>query len=161
MVCRCYERSLLLDPSQSTLWIERGTFSYTIHSFCSNLLKKLWYSCSGKDIQDERWLHHYMLGKIAEKKEEDPQIFVEHYTKASELLHEIGATYPFHICYSAPQPLAVETLELYYRVHACILKSLEDNEDKPLPGQTIKVFKEAINRFGKSSFVTKVSDCVR
>jgi hypothetical protein len=42
MVCKCYERALQLDPTQSTLWIERGTFSYTIHSFCSNLLKKVY-----------------------------------------------------------------------------------------------------------------------
>ena len=32
-----------------------------------------------EEVQDERWLHHYMLGKIAEKKEEDITVALNHY----------------------------------------------------------------------------------
>ncbi|XP_073971661.1 calcineurin-binding protein cabin-1-like isoform X2 [Rhodnius prolixus] len=188
MVCKSYERALELDPGQCTLWIERGTFSYTIHSFCSNVLKKeqnlsiemysilekqkdsmlnaakfcfssankLWYSVGGRDLQDERWLHHYMLGKIAKKQDADPDVIIGHYVKSAELLHEIGATYPSQINYSSPQFLSVEALELYYRVHASILKCLEESEDRPLPESTIRVFKNAINTLSQCPFVLQV-----
>lgn len=28
---------------------------------------------------DERWLYHYMLAKVAEKKQEDPNVYLQHY----------------------------------------------------------------------------------
>lgn len=31
--------------------------------------------------QDERWLHQYMQGKIAEKQGKDPNIYMTHYMK--------------------------------------------------------------------------------
>lgn len=32
---------------------------------------------------DERWLHHYMLGKIAEKLKKDPSEYLNHYWEVS------------------------------------------------------------------------------
>lgn len=32
---------------------------------------------------DERWLYHYMLAKVSEKKQEDPNIYLQHYLTVS------------------------------------------------------------------------------
>ncbi|XP_044577498.1 calcineurin-binding protein cabin-1-like [Cotesia glomerata] len=83
-------------------------------------------------MQDERWLYHYMLAKIAEKKNHDPPIFLEHYGKASELLHKNNAYYPKKISHKNAHYLSIEALEVHYRIHASILKHLELFEGKPL-----------------------------
>lgn len=41
MSCRCYKTSLDMDSGLATLWIEYGSFSYMVHSFCSRLLKQV------------------------------------------------------------------------------------------------------------------------
>ncbi|XP_075228430.1 calcineurin-binding protein cabin-1-like isoform X2 [Lycorma delicatula] len=182
MSCKCYQRSLQLDPEQSTLWIEYGSFSYMVHSFCSRLLNQeqnlslelfeiletqkdemlgtaftcftsantLWsrYEKMGiePEIQDERWLHHYMLGKIAEKREEKPIVYLNHFMQAVKFLHQNNAKYPEHISYSNPQLYSVEALELYYRIHACILKSVEQSEDQPLTEDLRQYFYEVLEK---------------
>lgn len=83
-------------------------------------------------MQDERWLYHYMLAKISEKKNEDPPIFLDHYATASELLHKNNAHYPKRISHKNANYLSIEALEVHYRIHACILKYLEQHEGKPL-----------------------------
>lgn len=35
-------------------------------------------------MQDERWLHHYMLGKIAEKRQEPASQYLSHYLKVND-----------------------------------------------------------------------------
>lgn len=42
---------------------------------------------------EEKWLQHYMLGKVAEKNEADPAVFLKHYLKVSprsrlKVIHE-------------------------------------------------------------------------
>lgn len=40
------------------------------------------------DVNDEKWLCHYMLGKIAEKRKEDPNVYLNHYLMVRpELFH--------------------------------------------------------------------------
>lgn len=34
---------------------------------------------NNNDMNDEKWLCHYMLGKIAEKRREDPGVYLNHY----------------------------------------------------------------------------------
>lgn len=41
MTSRCYKHSLKFSPENTTLLIEYGTFTYSIHSFCSRLLKQV------------------------------------------------------------------------------------------------------------------------
>lgn len=41
MAGRCYKHSLKISPENTTLLIEYGTFTYSIHSFCSRLLKQV------------------------------------------------------------------------------------------------------------------------
>ena len=49
---------------------------------CFTSANRIYSACQGIDEpQDERWLYQYMLAKIAEKKSEDPPIFLRHYVK--------------------------------------------------------------------------------
>ena len=43
---------------------------------------KVWYSIGETvGLQDERWLHQYMLGKVAEKRDRDRHSYLQHYCK--------------------------------------------------------------------------------
>uniref|UniRef100_UPI0037E77329 calcineurin-binding protein cabin-1 n=1 Tax=Semicossyphus pulcher TaxID=241346 RepID=UPI0037E77329 len=156
-VLNCFKRALEIDSSNLSLWIEYGTISYALHSFASRQLKQ-WrnelppevvkqmeerrdsmletaFQCfqgaSGCecDSDEEEWLIHYMLGKIAEKRKQSPVEFLQVYKKAAHYLHEEAARYPRKIHYHNPPDLAMEALELHFRLSATILKLLE--ADKP------------------------------
>ncbi|XP_063171973.1 calcineurin-binding protein cabin-1-like isoform X2 [Candoia aspera] len=149
-VLNCFKRALEIDGSNLSLWIEYGTISYALHSFASRQLKQ-WKSelpsevvqqmeerrngmletakhcftsashCEG-DGDEEEWLIHYMLGKIAEKQKQPPGVYLFHYKQAGHFLHEEAARYPKKIHYHNPPELAMEALEVYFRLHASILK---------------------------------------
>lgn len=70
---------------------------------------------TGETVEDELWIHHYMLGKINEKMKEDPEEFLKQYELAGQLLHSQGAPYPSKMNYYSPPELAIEALEIYYR----------------------------------------------
>lgn len=78
-------------------------------------------------VHKEEWIHNYFLGKIAEKKasihHENPTIALNYYHASSYHLDKDGAKYPDRIKYT-PQRYALETLEVFYRAHACTLKWL-------------------------------------
>lgn len=105
--------------------------------------------------QDERWLHHYMLGKICEK--DGDFNYLDHYEKASELLYENEAEFPSKVGYTAPQTLAIEALEIYYRVHVCVIKTLELNEGKPLDTKTRQLFNKHLSLCAKGPFAKQLS----
>uniref|UniRef100_A0A8C6YEF5 Calcineurin-binding protein cabin-1 n=1 Tax=Naja naja TaxID=35670 RepID=A0A8C6YEF5_NAJNA len=139
-VLSCFKRALEIDGSNLSLWIEYGTISYTLHSFASRQLKQ-WKSelplevvqqmeerrngmletakhcftsasrCEG-DGDEEEWLIHYMLGKIAEKQKQPPGVYLFHYKQAGHFLHEEAARYPKKIHYHNPPELAMEALEV-------------------------------------------------
>uniref|UniRef100_A0ABM5F2R0 Calcineurin-binding protein cabin-1 isoform X1 n=1 Tax=Pogona vitticeps TaxID=103695 RepID=A0ABM5F2R0_9SAUR len=149
-VLNCFKRALEIDRSNLSLWIEYGTMSFALHSFASRQLKQ-WRSelppevvqqmeerrngmletakhcftsashCEG-DGDEEDWLIHYMLGKIAEKQKQAPEVYLLHYKQAAHFLHEEAARYPKKIHYHNPPELAMEALEVYFRLHASILK---------------------------------------
>uniref|UniRef100_A0AAQ5YXB1 Calcineurin-binding protein cabin-1 n=1 Tax=Amphiprion ocellaris TaxID=80972 RepID=A0AAQ5YXB1_AMPOC len=155
-VLNCFKRALEIDSSNLSLWIEYGTISYALHSFASRQLKQ-WRnelppevikqmeerrdsmlqtafqcfqgasSCEG-DSDEEEWLIHYMLGKIAEKRKQPPVEYLKLYNKAAHYLHEEAARYPRKIHYHNPPDLAMEALELHFRLSATILKLLEADE---------------------------------
>ncbi|XP_041793310.1 calcineurin-binding protein cabin-1 isoform X5 [Chelmon rostratus] len=155
-VLNCFKRALEIDGSNLSLWIEYGTISYALHSFASRQLKQ-WRSelppevvkqmeerrdsmletafqcfqgasrCEC-DSDEEEWLIHYMLGKIAEKRKQIPVEYLQLYKKAAHYLHEEAARYPRKIHYHNPPDLAMEALELHFRLSATILKLLEANE---------------------------------
>ncbi|XP_057600763.1 calcineurin-binding protein cabin-1 isoform X3 [Hippopotamus amphibius kiboko] len=151
-VLSCFRRALEIDSSNLSLWIEFGTMSYALHSFASRQLKQ-WKPelppelvqqmeerrdsmletarhcftsaarCEG-DGDEEEWLIHYMLGKVAEKQQRPPAVYLRHYQQAGRCLHEEAARYPKKIHYHNPPELAMEALEVYFRLHASILKLL-------------------------------------
>ncbi|KAM9858179.1 calcineurin-binding protein cabin-1 [Aulostomus maculatus] len=155
-VLNCFKRALEIDSSNLSLWIEYGTISYALHSFASRQLKQ-WCNelppevvkqmeerrdsmletasqcfqgasrCEG-DSDEEEWLIHYMLGKIAEKRKQSPVEYLQLYKKAAHFLHEEAARYPRKIHYHNPPDLAMEALELHFRLSATILKLLEANK---------------------------------
>ena len=83
------------------------------------------------DDQDERWLHYYMLGKVAEKRFKPFSELIEHYQRAAQLLEESSAAYPRKITYNTPPQLSVEALEIHYRIHSQCLKTLMSFEGRP------------------------------
>lgn len=67
--------------------------------------------CEG-DGDEEEWLIHYMLGKVAEKQQQPPTVYLLHYRQAGHYLHEEAARYPKKIHYHNPPELAMEALEV-------------------------------------------------
>ncbi|XP_048242654.1 calcineurin-binding protein cabin-1-like [Haliotis rufescens] len=151
---RCFRRAVEIDETQRNLWIEYGSLAYQLHSHASRQLKmRDWFplyeellgivtdtkqemlqiaqNCYWKaseceaDGSEEEWLHHYMIGKVKEKKRCHPKEYLEHYRQAAIYLHEDEAFYPKKITYAnSPPKLALEALEVFYRLHVAILKQL-------------------------------------
>ncbi|CAJ0932526.1 unnamed protein product, partial [Ranitomeya imitator] len=170
-VLNCFKRALEIDASNLSLWIEYGTMSYALHSFASRQIKQ-WLTelspeavallkerrnsmletakqcftsaslCEG-DGDEEEWLIHYMLGKIYEKQKMAPELYLQHYKQAAHYLHEEAARYPKKIHYHNPPELAMEALEVYFRLHASVLKLLEKNYQELDTKMLFTVMKEA------------------
>ncbi|CAH0402555.1 unnamed protein product [Chilo suppressalis] len=188
-IIRCFKRALDLDPTHCNMWIEYGIFVYTVHSFCSRLLKQDSESLSMEDFEslekqkenmlnttqkcfitvledlnsstdtekanEDSWLHYYMLGKVAEKKNKPPSVYLDYYMQGVKSLQETDATYPLKINYSSPTHLCIEVLELHYRIHASILKYIEQHENKPIPASVGKVFINCIEGWRNGPFSKK------
>uniref|UniRef100_A0A2C9JR21 Calcineurin-binding protein cabin-1 n=1 Tax=Biomphalaria glabrata TaxID=6526 RepID=A0A2C9JR21_BIOGL len=149
---RCFRRAVELQKGSRKLWLEYGSLAYQLHTHASRqskykdllsigaevimnsishqekslLLAKQNYlqarECQG-DGTEEDWLTHYMLGKIAEKEKESPEVYLEHYKQAAICLHNEEAVYPKKIQFaSIPPHLALEALEVFYRLHVSALK---------------------------------------
>jgi len=56
-------------------------------------------------------MHHYVLGKIAEKNDDNSTLFMDHYLKAVQFLDSYGAKFPENIIYTTPQFYSIEVLE--------------------------------------------------
>ena len=52
---------------------------------CFSSASKIYVACQAEETQDERWLYQYMLAKIAEKQNEDPPVFLNHYSKVCQI----------------------------------------------------------------------------
>lgn len=175
---RCFQKAVELDPENTTMWIEFGSFAYTVHSFCSRLLKTETDSLSmemftkieeekdkmlslteqcfktvEKLDQEEPWLPQYMLGKVAEKRGEAPVVFLQHYRAAAKLLFESNALYPLSLNYEPPQHYAFEAHEVHYRIHASILKHLEIMEGKYLSEEVECLYKETLDEAANGPFM--------
>lgn len=122
---------------------------------CFTAANIAWQANEGE--HDERWLHHYMLGKISEKRKQEPAAYLEHYNKAGKLLFENKATYPLKINYNNPQHLSMEALEIHYRIHAAILKYLELHEDKPLSRTVGKIFQKYLKDANNGLFANPLT----
>uniref|UniRef100_A0A182REV5 Calcineurin-binding protein cabin-1 MEF2-binding domain-containing protein n=1 Tax=Anopheles funestus TaxID=62324 RepID=A0A182REV5_ANOFN len=105
---------------------------------------------NGHNHEDEIWLHHYMLGKIAEKKKEHPAVYLTHYLKSAKYLYECNATYPIKINHSSPSQLAIEALEIFYRINAAIIKYVEQHS--PINKKTSRLFLRTLKELSTSPF---------
>lgn len=102
------------------------------------------------DNHEERWLCEFMLGKIAEKKKEPPTSFLNHYRKSEKYLYDDNATYPIKINHNNPTHLAIESLEVFYRINACIMKYLEQHGK--INKATAKLFMKVLKELSTSAF---------
>lgn len=73
-------------------------------------------------------------------------------------MNENNATYPDKINYHNPQHLAIEALEIHYRIHASILKYLELHEGKTISNCTGKIFKKSLDQSKLYETTTKVPE---
>ncbi|KAF3422681.1 hypothetical protein E2986_06783 [Frieseomelitta varia] len=157
--------SRLLKQETDTLSMERFEVLETRKEEMLEIAYQCFQSCArlfigtkdGTIPHDERWLYQYMLGKVAEKKNQDPPVYLEHYSKASELLYNNNAQYPRRISHKCPQPLSVEALEVHYRIHASILKYLEQHEGKPVKKSLGQLLQYHLEKCAKGPFVKYTS----
>jgi calcineurin-binding protein cabin-1 len=103
-----------------------------------------------EEDHDEKWYYEYMLGKIAEKKKEAPLVYLNHYLQSAKYLYEDNATYPIKINHNNPTHLAIESLEVFYRITACIMKYLEQHSKVNKP--TAKLFLRVLKEMATSPF---------
>lgn len=75
------------------------------------------------------------------------------YPQASDWLHKNRALYPRRLQHKHPHYLSVEALEVHYRIHACILKYLEQHEGKPLKKSLGRVFMSHLMDCARSPFM--------
>lgn len=99
------------------------------------------------DAHDEKWLYHYMLGKISEKRKEQLTVVLEYYIQSAKFLYESNATYPFRISFTTPQNLSLEALEIFYRITASIIKYVEQHRIIPrcIGKYFLKILKESMS----------------
>lgn len=165
---RCFKRALEIDGSNSSLWEEYGTLCYVLYSHASRQLNQfdkdemssdsraalvqrrdemllLSERCftSALGIEDgEAWLHHYILGKISEKLQKPPGIYLEHYQKSAKYLDDDISSYPRKISYYSPPDHSLEALEIYFRIHVSVLKLLFSK----YPDVDVSVLEEHLQR---------------
>ncbi|XP_076347198.1 calcineurin-binding protein cabin-1-like isoform X4 [Tachypleus tridentatus] len=179
---RCFKRAVELDTTNTAIWVEYGSLAYMLHSHASRQLKQQHFPFSDDIVEllqtkqkemldtafkcfkaaskcgdergwvDEAWLHHYMLGKISEKRREHPKLALEHYKMAASYLHRDGACYPKKIHYHSPKELSIESLEVYYRTHGVVLKYLLQNEGKLISSDDLAILQNHIKFSEESPF---------
>ncbi|XP_073826591.1 calcineurin-binding protein cabin-1-like [Musca autumnalis] len=183
-VIRCFECCITLDRFQTLLWIEYGSFCYTLQSFFSRRLRckseneeslaeleakklkllNIAHNCftitnsiqnstaedQNADSNDEKWLCQYMLGKISEKRKEDPRVYINNYLSAANYLYESNATYPIKVNHSNPTTLSVEALEVFYRINASIIKYI--SREKAISRSNGDLFNKVLKKLANSPF---------
>ncbi|OWF49710.1 Calcineurin-binding protein cabin-1 [Mizuhopecten yessoensis] len=177
---RCFRRAVEIDDCNAKLWIEYGSLAYQLHSHASRQLKwKNWFpltaeleqiasdsrqemlqtafNCYKKasecesEENEEEWLQHYMMAKCLEKMRKPPKEYLENYKKAANYLYEENATFPKKIVYAYTTPhLAVESLEMFYRIHVSIMKILLKN--KTVLESDLQLFQRYIKEAANSPF---------
>ena len=73
---------------------------------------------------DERWLLLFMMGKIKEKQGTKLSECLSSYIQSINFLKNNEVVLPRRVNYNSPPDFAIEALEVYFRIHASILKSI-------------------------------------
>lgn len=174
-----FERALQIQTGNCKLWIEFGLLAYNMSSILSrsrkfaetinivgvesssllayddmlNKAKHCWEMANSSADNEELWLSYYMLGKVSEKKSENLLTTLEYYEWADLCLFLDGAAYPKKIPYYNPPNLAVEALEIHYRIHVSILKYLINN--RKFSARMLRQLKLHLIRATRSPFVAR------
>lgn len=69
------------------------------------------------------------------------------------MLYENNAQYPRRVSHKTPQNLSIEALEVHYRIHASILKYLEQHEGKPLKKSLGQLFRWHLKNCSEGPFM--------
>ncbi|XP_066932289.1 calcineurin-binding protein cabin-1-like [Clytia hemisphaerica] len=154
---RCFEKAIKINSKRCLILEEYGQTAYMINSYASRKLKGLkekldssqlaYYAKLRKSMllltekcfldafdcttskEGEQWLHLYMLGKTAEKLGKPPTVFLEYYQKSMTELYQSGGKFIKKITYRSPPQYSIESVEMFYRVHASIMKLLKYSEN--------------------------------
>lgn len=150
--------SITYLKSQQVYYMNIAHKSFEIVNSNTNVDLKEEHDSRGNN-EDEKWLYHYMLGKIAEKRKEQPMVYLAHYLNAAKCLYECNATYPIKVNHSNPSQLSIEALELFYRTNAAIIKYTEKHPS--ISKHEAGLFKKILKELAVSPFAVnraKISD---
>ena len=100
---------------------------------------------SDNDV-DERWLLLFMIGKIKEKQGDDLLSCLEYFTKSIGFIKKNNVIVPRKINYNNPIDFSIEALEIFYRIHASILKAVAKAEKlkEVIPDDTCRKYYEIL-----------------
>ena len=108
--------------------------------------KEVQGSLNTDNEHDERWLSYLMKGKLLEKKKQSLLSTLEEYVKALQNLVGQGASVPRKINFNSPPDLTLELLEVYYRIHASVLKLELKQEDKSMSLAELQKIRKILNK---------------
>ena len=106
--------------------------------------KEVQGSLNTDNEHDERWLSYLMKGKLLEKKKQSLLSTLEEYVKALQNLVGQGASVPRKINFNSPPDLTLELLEVYYRIHASVLKLELKQEDKSMSLEELQKIRKVL-----------------
>ena len=182
---RCFERALLIDPSNAKLWIEFGNLSYNVASQVSRIrkaaqslnqrirsgsefdivalkAKQKQFICKAKECfasasQFDLEDEQWLPCYMQGKIMERSNIIkaLRYYEQADLHLQQAGASYPRRIAYHTPPHLAIEALEVHYRSFASVLKYLTRNPQ--INRRVLARIKILLVKANHSAFVTTPS----
>ncbi|XP_012554016.2 calcineurin-binding protein cabin-1 isoform X1 [Hydra vulgaris] len=151
---RCFEKAVSINNEKCVILEEYGQTAYMLNSYASKRLKEgtqegkhdlptneyylkmkndmlnLSFKCFNEALQkasgceNEQWLHYYMLGKASEKLKLSPDQYLEFYQKSLRELYKNGGQFQKKISYHGAPQYSIEVVELFFRIHASILKVL-------------------------------------
>lgn len=75
----CYQKTIDLSNDEKRTFLSLKEEMLDRSRLCYNNASH----CDEDDSFEEAWLHHYMLGKISEKLNDSPSVYLDHYQKVS------------------------------------------------------------------------------
>ncbi|KRY14461.1 Calcineurin-binding protein cabin-1 [Trichinella patagoniensis] len=129
IIVKAYEKALELDKTHSgQLSGEQEVELKRRRNDLLDIAEKAFLIVSkNANFQSEskdQWLVFYMLGKIGEKKNDSLEKLLALYFKSIYSLYADGVQLVESIRVNNPPRGSLEMLELYYRIHVCILKNI-------------------------------------
>ena len=152
---RCFAKAVTIQKNRCVILEEYGQATYMLASYCARKLREdnqdekeesenfksmrtemllLSQSCftdalvAANSKEGELWMHYYMLGKTSEHLCKPVDTYLSYYQRSVEELWNSGARVWKKIPYHGAPEYSIESLELFYRIHASILKIIMYSE---------------------------------